>query len=817
MFYLYKFRLFTFSLYRLKSPTVKKVLRPFFIVQLLFSIATSAQTPQWNWAKGAGGTVNESVMGNYSTLNLDSAGNVYELVASNSSTISFGSFSFTNPRPATPSNSGQTLLYFVKYNPQGTVLWAKQYRNPPDGSVLPGPNSMFVRPDGTSYLHFAMVQDSIVIGGKVARNSAIDFFHPGYCIAQYDVNGNVERLTTHTDPYAGWQDIMPLVNNQMLAFTTTGKDTIGGIPLPAGSTLAILDSTGRALKVKSLGYDSNSIFNYQPVLNSRCIAINQRSIYLLMSPTIYTHYNKAVIPFDSAYVGTLLVKMDTALNFKWAKPIDSHFGALIATDESDNVYLPFTAVSRETISIDTITIPFPFRYLDHFYSYLGLFGLNGNGRAQWGDTILMQLQGAGALSSVCADRLGNSYLLAKYENPTLIGGDTLMNGSNFLLAKYDRTGNFKWVQTTENGVRLGFNYNCMAEDGHGNLYLNGSFSDPNYHLFFGKDSLVARTPINNYPLAPDVFLARLGNCNPTRPILTASAPLSWCGTDSVQLLSTSSNSYLWNTADTARSIIVNQAGIYSVYAIDSLGCYAKSKTDTVIAYPQPVTQASVKDPTCNGMINGRLSLHTGSATGDVHYSFAPPINDTLKLGAGTYSIIAVDSAGCTDTITVVVNEPTKLTVNVTYYSPANGKQGFAVPMATGGTKPYFYTSGGDFPPVGIDTFYGLDPGEYTIVAFDSMGCTATVNLTVPVATQVDVLLQTSLNFYPNPASNSFTIESNSSSGTIEVFDMNGKLLLSPVIQNTKTILNTQSLAAGIYVVSLKNDKGVSTKKIVVER
>ena len=71
--------------------------------------------------------------------------------------------------------------------------------------------------------------------------------------------------------------------------------------------------------------------------------------------------------------------------------------------------------------------------------------------------------------------------------------------------------------------------------------------------------------------------------------------------------------------------------------------------------------------------------------------------------------------------------------------------------------------------------------------------------------------------YPIPANNSFTIELNTSNKqTLQLFDVNGKLVLSQTI-NGKANIDASNLAEGVYNLSLINPSGVANKRLVIVR
>ncbi|HXU26715.1 MAG TPA: T9SS type A sorting domain-containing protein, partial [Bacteroidia bacterium] len=84
-----------------------------------------------------------------------------------------------------------------------------------------------------------------------------------------------------------------------------------------------------------------------------------------------------------------------------------------------------------------------------------------------------------------------------------------------------------------------------------------------------------------------------------------------------------------------------------------------------------------------------------------------------------------------------------------------------------------------------------------------------INKTTDISNQI--------NIYPNPTSTNFTIETNNTDKqTLQLFDVNGKLVLSQII-NGKTNVDASNLAEGVYNLSLINSSGIANKRLVIVR
>ncbi len=126
---------------------------------------------------------------------------------------------------------------------------------------------------------------------------------------------------------------------------------------------------------------------------------------------------------------------------------------------------------------------------------------------------------------------------------------------------------------------------------------------------------------------------------------------------------------------------------------------------------------------------------------------ASPDSQLTQLPAGTYGLIVLDSLGCTDTLTAVVEEPAPLSVQLTALehngfgvSCAGATDGAINAVAAGGVLPYTYT----WSPTGSGPNpANLPPGVYALTLTDANNCTtiAAVELTEPMPLLLSLALE----------------------------------------------------------------------------
>lgn len=85
----------------------------------------------------------------------------------------------------------------------------------------------------------------------------------------------------------------------------------------------------------------------------------------------------------------------------------------------------------------------------------------------------------------------------------------------------------------------------------------------------------------------------------------------------------------------------------------------------------------------------------------------------------------------------------------------------------------------------------------------------------------DDFLQNQFSLYPNPSKGSFTIEFKelTNSFSVEVFDVTGKTIYENNYEQAANLVQTIDLdkpSSGVYFVNIKSDKGLVTKKLVIQ-
>lgn len=262
------------------------------------------------------------------------------------------------------------------------------------------------------------------------------------------------------------------------------------------------------------------------------------------------------------------------------------------------------------------------------------------------------------------------------------------------------------------------------------------------------------------------------------------------------------------------------AGVYTVYVQDANGCVRQQSV--TVAEPAPlIVLSNVIDVVCSGGNDGVIDLTvTGGAfpyTFDWSNDFIT--EDIFNLTAGTYSVIVTDMNGCSSTQTFVINQPSNpLIVNgsVIDATGQTATDGSVDIVITGGAAPYtFLWSNGAI----TEDITGVAPGVYTVIITDANGCVTSGTYTVSFNIGItDHTSGASINVYPNPANENFTIDAGTTSiDRIEIIDVLGQVVFTAEPNTSKTQVNTVNYAEGVYFVRTYTVNGVSTKRIEIAK
>ena len=201
--------------------------------------------------------------------------------------------------------------------------------------------------------------------------------------------------------------------------------------------------------------------------------------------------------------------------------------------------------------------------------------------------------------------------------------------------------------------------------------------------------------------------------------------------------------YLWSDGQTGPTAQDLGVGAYIVTATDINGCQ-----DSIILNitEPPLLEASlvqVLDVICFEEENGIIDIEVVGGTAPYTYDWSndSTSQDLNGVAAGTYSLEVDDVNGCTDTLSVAVNEPEILimTVDTVIDATCSGAfDGEVTVQAQGGTEPYIYT----WPNINQTgpTATDLSAGTYEVQVVDASGCSWSLNIVVGQPSSINAIV-----------------------------------------------------------------------------
>jgi hypothetical protein len=207
-------------------------------------------------------------------------------------------------------------------------------------------------------------------------------------------------------------------------------------------------------------------------------------------------------------------------------------------------------------------------------------------------------------------------------------------------------------------------------------------------------------------------------------------------------MSTNATSFVWSNNTTTQNLTSLAAGVYTVTATATNGCTVVGAALVIDETRNPMLGTSTAPNTnCAGTKTGSITLTT-NATSFAWNNNLPATQNQTGLSAGTYTVTATGTNGCTATASITV---TNNTVNPTIISSIRGDyQGWSVWLSTNAIT-FAWSNGAT-----TKDLMGLSAGAYNVTATGTNGCTATTSVTVPnISTGTEITTE-KFGIYPNP-------------------------------------------------------------------
>lgn len=446
------------------------------IILALILVQVNAQAPNWAWAKGAGSMDWE----NGRRITNDAFGNAYVMGWFDGPSITFGTTTLTN--------HGGTDIFIVKYDVNGSLIWAKSIGGMDDDYAYGSTSD----DSGNVYITGQYGSDSITFGATTLTNNS--FF-----VVKYDTMGNVLWAQDCLGTYSGHSITTDASGNIYVTGTFSASSITFGTTTLINSNSGDQDifivkynALGNVVWAKAIGGTGYDITagSTTDAAGNLYVTGGYYSPFITIGTTTLTNADTVTVTADM-----FIAKYDSVGNLLWVKgaggtKIDS--GKDINTDDVGNVYV--------TGQFYSPTITFGTSLLTNVggmgYS-LALFIVKYDSSG----TLIWALGVDDVEGYSSTDVNGNIYLACRSISPTITFGTfTLTNAgySDIYIVKYDSSGNVIWVQSAGsigNDAPYG-----VSNDVQGNVFVTGSYNS--LSLSFGT---IVITNMGSY----DIFIAKL--------------------------------------------------------------------------------------------------------------------------------------------------------------------------------------------------------------------------------------------------------------------------------------------------------------------
>lgn len=447
------------------------------ILALLFlgisTLSLNAQSPDWKWAKKAGGTGGESASG----ISADINGNIIVAGCFNSTDFVIGSYTLHNTENTTYD------IYVAKYDSLGNVLWAKSFAGNDNDDIVSG-----VTTDGSGNIYLCgYYRGTTITFGTCTLNNSNPYWAESFLV-KLDQDGSAQwakkASSVDGENYAQGLSCDAAGSIYYSGYFSGQSLLIEGVTLYNACEyvndlfIAKYNSNGQLKWARRAGGNDE-----EGILMSMCAdsAGNSYMTGSFMSSAVVfggtTIYNSDPSAF---HYDVFLTKYNTTGSVVWAKALGSSdeddFVFAIGSDNQGNVFLSWAnTLTKFNTAGDS------------------LWSLNFNG-GNSGASIICQQNGTIYLSGLI------------YGTSVIIGSDTLINHNSanydFFICKLDTTGNAIWAKSAGG---TGNDAAYITAKPSGDIYLAGYFASPSI--------LIGNTTLTNSG-GSDVLVARL-NRTPT--------------------------------------------------------------------------------------------------------------------------------------------------------------------------------------------------------------------------------------------------------------------------------------------------------------
>lgn len=746
------------------------------------------------WAKKAGGTYEDGG----TAIATDAAGNTYAVGYFYSTTIVLGTTTLHNIYGQGP------YMYLAKYDSCGSLQWAKAA----GGNGGTNPTGVVADASGNIYVTGYFTADTLAFGNLKMPNSG---FHNAFLV-KYNSSGVAQWAVQGTGDEVNEANAIALdgSNNIYVTGIFASTSIMWGSHSASNGTD---DGSTRDVFIAKFDNSGNNLWVKGSVSNTG--TTGDASAYGIAADAagnayVTGNFESTYIRFgtdsliNNGYYDIFLVKYDANGNEVWlrvAGDSDDERAYAAAIDATGNVYITGHIGYSSVVSFGTPTIT---NNSPSVQAFIAKYDASGNGL--WAKCTQGDGNSYNTAYGISVDGGGNPYIIGIYSSDSLHVGPTTIfntgftNGSgggdytfDVFVAKYKANGILSWARTAGgDSTDLGYG---VAAGPNGAVSITGEYNSPIFSI--AQYTLGA---VNSYG---DGFIAN------NIPTLQITPQICLVSDDSIGAVN-QYNFVYWDKTPytTASQFIIYREVASGVYK--PIGSQPYSALSQFMDTARSIGPAN-GDPT---VTTYRYKLQIVDTSGT--YSYMSPYHNTVffvgnSSGTFTWNLYAVEGMTLTPVSTVDLERDDNSTGAWHVIGTGAGTQttlndnNYSTYAATGDWR--CSSNGFSCTPT-----MRLNGNNSTLAAKIKSHSNQNNNRQSGIK---QLTSNSQVNIYPNPNKGNFVIETVATEKqTVQVFDVNGKLVYSQII-NGNTNIDASNLTDGVYNVSILGSEGVVNKRLVI--
>lgn len=244
------------------------------------------------------------------------------------------------------------------------------------------------------------------------------------------------------------------------------------------------------------------------------------------------------------------------------------------------------------------------------------------------------------------------------------------------------------------------------------------------------------------------------------------------------------------------------ANNYTIYIKDANSCIKERPFSIIQPDKITIVNQLVQDVSdCFGNNSGSINLDVTGGTGTLLYSLDNKQFQTgslfEELIADNYRVRIQDENSCKDSIDLIINQPTEMTVSEVHNNASSCtiNDGSIDLTANGGTPPYAFSIDGiNF--LGTGHFENLDAGTYSLTARDAKNCTKNIEIKIEEPNSITI--------GDIDINNTTDCHTDNGSMIITAYGGNAPLIYSLDGTNYQALAQFTNLSSGKYDIRVKD-------------